>query len=759
MKKYIVVLLFLISFSAVSQQSLYNYKIDLTQVQDDMLKVELTPPAIESKMIKFYMPKIIPGTYSVSDYGKFVDNFQALDKKGRNLPVQRIDENTWQIKKANKINKITYTVEDTYDTGLEHQVYPMAGSNIEKSDNFVIAPPAFFGYFEDKKEIPFQLTFTKPSNLYASTGLVPVVSRENENVFVVEDYDQLVDSPIMFNEPDTTFINIGNARVLVSVYSPNNLITSEYLASHFKTLLQAEKEYLGGELPVDKYAFLLYFDPAEEPQPIQGALEHSYSSFYYLAEVPQERILTQLLDIASHEFLHIITPLTIHSEKIAQFDFNEPDLSKHLWLYEGVTEYAADHVQVQQDLISVPEYIDRLQEKILISKLYYNDTIPFTELSEKSAGVYQDQYGNVYEKGALIAAMLDIRLNELSNGDFDLQNLLQQLRDRFGPDKPFEDDELFQVITDMTYPEIGDFFTKYVAGANPLPLEDYFQKVGVKYVPQEKKEQFTMGNIQIGYDQVSGNLFIADISQMNEFGKAIGFKQGDAILSIEGQPFTPRTGQELLEELSNEMGKGDTLNVVIKRDGEKIELEQEVFFVEQTILHQLYLIDNPSYEQLKLRNQWLMAHPVTAKPEDVATLDAIINSLYDVISGPAGERDWERFHSLYAPDAKMGAIALTEHGPKYIKLTPKEYEEKNRPVFNNRGFYEEEIGREVDRFANIAQVFSAYQFKSEPEGQIIQRGINSIQLAYYNNRWWIISILWNGETSEHQIPEELPQEN
>lgn len=753
LKKLYLLLNLLLICSSVFAQSIYEYSIDLTQVNSDQLKVVLDPPEIEQKTIKFYMPKIVPGTYSISDYGKFVDNFQALDRKGRNLPVEQLDENTWQISKANKLEKITYTVEDTYDTDLPHQIYPMAGTNIEAQENFVIAGSGFFGYFEEMKELRFKVSYTKPQQFYGSTGLIPVSTTATSETYITEDYDELVDSPFMFNIPDTTFIDMGDARVLVSVYSPNDLVTSEYLARELRRLLEAEKKYLGGKLPVDKYAFIFYFDDSENPQQGQGALEHSYSSFYYLAETPQERIIDQLIDIASHEFFHIVTPLTIHSEEIEEFNFNVPEMSRHLWLYEGVTEYAADHVQVHYDLITIPEYINKLQEKILISKTYFNDTLPFTELSLKAADEHQEQYGNVYEKGALIAAMLDIRLNELSGGEYDLQQLLRDLGNRFGRDKAFKDEELFDIITEMTYPEIENFLENYVAGYDPLPLEDYFNKVGIEYIPERREKQFSLGNIQIGYDPVSGHLLVADVSQVNEFGKALGYQKDDLIISIAGEEFTPMTGQQLLQKLRSSIKEGDVLEIVVQRDGEKVTLQEEVFFVEVPVRHQLRLMENPTFEQLKLRNQWLKANPVTAKPEDVASIDAIIGTLYSVISGPAGDRDWERFISLFTPEANMAALATTPSGVAYFIMTPEEYQERNAPVFQQTGFFEEEIGRKTDRYGNIAQIFSAYQYKLQKEGPVAQRGINSIQLAFFQNRWWITSILWNAE-EEDEIPAE-----
>lgn len=742
----------LIVSKSYSQEN-YSYTVDLLNVDDDKVMVILETPEVQKKNIHFYMPKIIPGTYNISDFGKFVSNVQAYDKKGRNLPVQKVDENKWKIDKANKLEKITYWVDDTYDTDIPNKIYPMAGTNIEDNKNFVIAGPGFFGYLEGMKNLEFNIKFEKPTGFYGSTGLIPLRQNASSVIYQADDYDHLVDSPIMFNQPDTTTIEVGNAKVLISVYSPNKKVTSAYLAQELDKLLLSIKNYLGGDLPVEKYAFIYYFD-AQPSQSIQGALEHSYSSFYYLAEMPQEQMISQLVDIAAHEFFHIVTPLTIHSEEIENFDFNNPDLSKHLWLYEGVTEYSADHVQVFYNMISIPEYIDKLEQKILVSRSYFNDTLPFTELSEKAAGEYSSQYTNVYEKGALIAAMLDIRLNDLSNGEYNLQKLLRDLQNRFGKDAAFKDDELFGIITEMTYPEIGTFFKEHVAGNNPLPLEDYFKKVGMTYTPEKVQKQFSLGNVQIGYDAPTQKLMVANTSRLNEFGQAVGYKRGDVILKIEGREFTTMNGQQLLNSLQENIREGDTLNILIERDGNQIELTQEVFFVEVPLQHQLELMENTSFEQQKLRNQWLQANPVTARMEDVSSIDGILAALYGVISGPAGDRDWDRFKSLFTPDAIMGAIRNQSGSKVYVPMTPQSYVDRNSDVFKSSGFYEEEIGRTTNQYANIAQIFSAYQFRLEENGAVQQRGVNSIQLVKYNNRWWIASIIWNAEFDEI-IPEEL----
>ncbi|WP_017731502.1 M61 family metallopeptidase [Nafulsella turpanensis] len=756
---------FLFTGFCLAQENKYQYQVDLTQVQNDQLQVNLDVPDIEQKEITFHLPAIIPGTYRISNFGEFVSDLKAYDKKGRLLPVEQVDTNTWKIKKAQKLERLSYLVEDIFDTQKENNIYYMSGTNIAANENFVINPFGFFGYFENMREIPFEVSITKPEGFYGSTGLIPESTSPTTDVFLTQDYDRLADSPIMYNKPDTTIIQVGDAEVLVSVYSPNGLVKSEFLAQKFDKLLQATKDYLGGELPVDKYAFLLYFEPPMTARNDRaGALEHSYSSFYYLPEYPQEQMAPLLVDIAAHEFFHIVTPLTIHSEEIEDFNFNEANLSKHLWLYEGVTEYASDHIQVRQNLIPPPEFLNRLAEKINNSKRNYIDTLAFTELSEYAADKYSDQYGNVYEKGALIAALLDIKLLELSNGSMDLQDLLAKLSERYGKNKPFDDERLFEVIGELSYPEIEEYLERYVGGTESLPYEEIFAKVGVEYVQEPPQQVATLGQVNIGFNQEQGRLEIANTSQMNAFGRAIGFETGDLLLRLQGQDILPQTAQALLEDYATNTEEGDTVEIVVGRANEAGEYEEVTLRAPAQLVttegsYSLRMMENPTFEQMKLFNQWTQASPVTARPEDVASVDAIVNTLYEVISGPAGERNWERFYSLFKPDARMSAIAAQPgRTPYVVSMTPEEYQEKNAPFFMESGFFEEEIGREVDQFGEMAHVWSAYQFKVQEESEPAQRGINSIQLVFDQGRWWINSLLWNSETPDNQIPEELLEE-
>jgi predicted metalloprotease with PDZ domain len=607
--------------------------------------VELVPPAVKEKEIIFYFPKIVPGTYAIADYGRYVADLKALDKKGKQLPVEKTEENGWRIKNANKLARITYWVDDTWDTRVKGpEIFWPAGTNIEAGKNFVINTSGFFGYFEGSKEPDFQLNIVRPKELYGSTGLIPAQIGVSPNslklekgtqdrdkvvdVYHATDYDHLVDSPLMYARPDTAVIRVANAEVLIGSYSPTNKVTAKQIAESIREVLMAQKEFLGGKLPVDKYAFIFYF--TDKPILSYGALEHSYSSLYYMPEMPIEQMNQQLRDFAAHEFFHIVTPLTVHSEEIEDFDFNNPEMSRHLWMYEGVTEYFASLVQVQYGLISLDEYIETLREKMLTADQFIND-VPFTEISKFTLDKYHDQYYNVYQKGALIGLCLDVKLRKLSKGERGLRDLMLQLSEKYGKEKAFKDDQLFAEITAMTSPEIGEFFDRYVKGKGPLsedttssgnrieplPFEEIFEELGIIYAQEHTFEDYSLGidNPDLGLFQLDSvpKLQIATTAHLNELGKALGFQEGDVLLQINGEDIpdlaSPDVGSFFQRQLSN-LQEGKDLTYTVLRassNGERKETILKAPVKKVGITQRHLLAPNPQAtpDQLALRDAWL----------------------------------------------------------------------------------------------------------------------------------------------------------
>jgi hypothetical protein len=212
----------------------------------------------------------------------------------------------------------------------------------------------------------------------------------------------------------------------------------------------------------------------------------------------------------------------------------------------------------------------------------------------------------------------------------------------------------------------------------------------------------------------------------------------------EGEQFTVKIGRKM-------NGKIDTL-----------QLAAPIFKVTMTDINKLVVMPNPTPEQQVVRRNWLTPGKSNetkelppADPADVSGIDAIIKATYAVISGPAGPRNWKRFHSLFLADAQMGAIATTPSGPVFRSITPESYQRSNTPYFTRSGFYEEELNRKVMQFGNVATVQSAYQFRFIPGGPVIQRGVNYFTLVHSNGRWWIANLTWQDEEKNLPLPQEL----
>lgn len=145
-----------------------------------------------------------------------------------------------------------------------------------------------------------------------------------------------------------------------------------------------------------------------------------------------------------------------------------------------------------------------------------------------------------------------------------------------------------------------------------------------------------------------------------------------------------------------------------------------------------------------------------ADAAEVATMDSIVAALYDVISGPPGKRNWDRFRSLFVPGARLIPTGKRQTGEVSSRvLTPDEYIERSAPFLEKDGFFEREISRRLEKFGNIAHIFSTYESRhAKDDAKPFARGINSIQLMNDGKRWWVVTIFWQGEDAQNQLPAE-----
>lgn len=605
------------SKSLLNQRQQLRATIDLVNVVDDKITITLSPPTITTDNIIFYMPEIVPGTYSDSDFGKYIENFQAFNAKGELLTVTQQGDNAWSIANAQTLERLSYQVNDTFDIEGDHDIFSPSGTNIDVNKHFMLNLHGVIGYFEGNKEIPYQLAIHRPDAMTPSTSLTVLGNKtsveEFPNLqqidhFYATRYFQIIDNPIMYNKPNKEVFQVGDIEIELSVYSPSGVIKAVDLKPNIEQMIKAQKSYLGTINATAKYSILLYLSTLA-PTDAQGfgALEHHTSTVVVLPEsMPREALDEALLDVVSHEFFHTVTPLTVHSKEIHNFSYNQPLMSEHLWMYEGITEYFAQHFQVHEGLTTSAAFYETIVEKINASKSY-DDTMSFTEMSKNVLEKpYADAYGNVYQKGALIGMCLDILLRDSSNGERGVLDLMKSLSERYGIEKPFNDEAIIPEIVSLTSPEIGTFFENHVIGNTPIPYEDYFKMVGLSFETQKAPTGYFLDGNQpyINVNQSTNELFIMPGIALNTFMTDLGIQGGDIIKSINGKSYTLQNVRELIIN-SQGWKEGNDITFVVKREDEELTLSGKITapFVDKAGLIELqFFTEGP---ELRLRNSWL----------------------------------------------------------------------------------------------------------------------------------------------------------
>ncbi len=592
-----------------------NTSIDITAVNNDKLPVTINPGRFTQDSVIYRLPKIVQGTYDISNFGAFIDDFVAKDYNGNILPSKKIDENSWVITNAQQLDVITYWVNDSYDVESDPNypsLFSPQGTNIEP-DNYVLNLHGFIGYFDSLKNAQYNLDVTAPATFERTSALQNVGIKSSSDgtkittSYFAPRYFDITDNPMMYGKLDVEEFMVGDIKIVLSVYSPNKKHTAASLKETMFTMMEAQKNYLGDINSTARYDIYLYLSDGSDKAPKGfGALEHHTSTVVVLREwASAEYLAKSMVDVVSHEFFHIVTPLSVHSEDVHYFDYNDPTFSKHLWMYEGVTEFFAQHFQVYEGLVTPEEYYRTIQNQITRSK-YYDDSMSFTEMSENVIeDPYAKNYTNVYQKGALIGMCIDILMREESNGNRSMLSLMKELSAKYGVHKPFDDDTIIEEITKMTYPSIGEFLQTHVVEGVPIDYGAFFEKVGLMYELTQTETNYVQSGMGFVFDanEEDDYVFFSSNVSENTFWESQGVRENDIITSVNGTDVKLNNLRMVMGQMFR-WKEGDEIEVKLLRNGEEKVIKTKLtpaFTKIKTIVENL----EATKSQVKLRNAWL----------------------------------------------------------------------------------------------------------------------------------------------------------
>lgn len=581
-----VIFLFVNLFSTYAQNKFY---VDLHNRTDDLFHVTLIPEKLSEKNNIYQFASTAPGTYQTMDVGRFVRSFKTYDAGGKELGAKQISTNQWELAAPAKTAKVEYTIAETWDNPVkQNPIYPMCGTSIEE-DNVLINGQCVFGYFHGKEKTPIKIKLQYPEQWIVGTAL----NIGKDGYYTAKDFDQVVDSPIQLGNLTKASTKVENTTVNVYAYSKSGKVNAEQILTAVKDIFPATSKFAKG-IPAKRYDFLFHL---EGSSPMSGAWEHNLSSTYVFSDVPlTPNVAKNIRSVASHEFYHIITPLNIHSELIGNFNFEKPTLSQHIWFYEGITEWASQILQLRGNIMTIEEYLADMRDKLNRND-GYDQSISLVDLSLHSTE-RQDQYPNIYAKGAVVGTLLDIDILSISNGKKGLREIVNKLYNDYGVNKAFSEKGFFDEFVNRTYPEIKNFINRYIKGIEKLPVTEYFAKLGIEYKEIAGYDSSrTNPGIGVGYKD---NKFV--ITQVNK-PTAESAQKGDIIVKINGEEISIQNIQSKMGVLRN-LKVGQSFKLTVDRNGSQKEIT--VFMQPREIKHQFKILENPTKEQLALREAWLI---------------------------------------------------------------------------------------------------------------------------------------------------------
>jgi len=582
------------------QRTMYRAMIDLRNVIDDRVQVQINLPAVKEDSAVMVFPSTIPGTYEPQSWWRYVQGFRAYDSSGAALPVHRSADHQFVITGAKKLAGVSYWVDDSFD---DHdttfpQIFHPAGTSIQADSIFVMNQCGFLGYLDGYSKLIYQVTVIKPPHLYGASALQIKSYSDTVDMYSASSYDAIVDNPILYAVADTASFTIAGTRILIACASVADHSIAQQLVEPIKRIATSISSFLG-TMPVDRYAFLFYcWDGSttnvDMRSPAFGALEHNYSSLYFWrAKNPAQGVA----DVATHEFLHILEPLNLHSEEIASFDFRNPKMSKHLWLYEGVTEYFSDMARIHDSAISESELQKMLARKVFASS-YFPPALSLTDFSKNvMTESNQTVYPLIYEYGPIVALALDIQLREESNGKQGLLDLVRRLSALYGPNKPFKDDDLWKIIENATSPSIAAFCDRYIEHAERIPVAEFCKKIGWLYSAKKAVASPAFG-IEMRMHGSETRMLIGPRGE-----NPLGVQANDELVQINGHDVN--MNDEAMWMKLMKPAVGDELKITVRRNGEAVELAGKAVMMSREQMHIIEDDPKATPEQLALRRALL----------------------------------------------------------------------------------------------------------------------------------------------------------
>jgi predicted metalloprotease with PDZ domain len=562
-----------------------------------LLHVEMEVDGVRSPA-SLAMPSWTPGSYLMREFPRNVQGFEATDGAGAPLSWTRTDKNRWRVDApADGELRVRYRV---YANELTVRT-----SHLDATHALVNGASVFL-YPEDRAGEPLSVHVDAPHGWRITTAL-----RRDDEGFVASGYDELVDAPMEIGVHRLLEWEVAGKTHRWALWGRGNY-DEQRLAADTSRIILAE-EALFGALPYPDYTFIVHLTPGGG-----GGLEHRDSTVlladrWAFRGQPYERFL----GLVAHEFFHLWNGKRIRPAVLGPFDYTAENYTRDLWVVEGITSYYTDLLLRRAGLITSHRYLERLAEAIARFQAVPGRAVQ--TLADSSWDTWIKFYRpdpntpnssiSYYEKGALVALLLDLSIRDATDNERSLDDVMRRLWSDYGArDVGFPEGEVERIASEVAGAPLGGFFDLALRGTAELPFAAILAAAGLVLRPAHElapvpfpATEATRTEVRMGLQlkPEGGRTLVSHVLSDTPAYRA-GVNAGDELVALDGA----RIAHDTLNSRLAERRHGERLPLTVFRRDELLTLELEVELAPPTGLS-LRPAAHPTPAQQRLLDDWL----------------------------------------------------------------------------------------------------------------------------------------------------------
>lgn len=514
-------LIFLMWMGAVMADDTVKYNFSVTNAAQHLGRVEMVLPATEAQQVTVKLPVWRSGRYEVLNLSKNITDFSAKDESGHDLTWSKSNKNTWVINNPGLgVVTVSYVV---YANMLSYRV-----AHIDETHAFLDASGVFM-FAPDLRQSPLTVTLEVPAHWRSRSGM----SSPSNHVFVADNYDQLVDSPIESGVHEFLAFAVNNRQYEIIIWGEGNHDISD-LKQNIEKIDQVAAD-LWGDFPFQRYVFIYHV-----AEGVRGATEHVNSTVIqsHRFQFDPRSDYLKILATTAHEFIHTWNVKSYRPSGIAPYDYSDENYSKLFWMVEGSTSYYDDLFLLRAGIYKPKEYL-----KKLAGDIHGHLGKPGREVNSVAMSSFDTWLNNdphftlnnrvsIYLEGALKSWALDQAIREKTADKYSYDDVQRRLYGaHVNTDIGYDESDVQAILKDLTGSAMTEFWQDFVDGTKALDFDEILAYYGLQRVFDKDSEQ----TVWLGLETTDDSAGVA-VKAVHRNGPAwqAGVTGGDVILAVDG---------------------------------------------------------------------------------------------------------------------------------------------------------------------------------------------------------------------------------